>query len=171
MSNTNICKIVKNTPVQIAQKWFKMFRQKIRGEYKTKSFSNKKPPRKRSILKNTSDSQYNSTNDIDINTTMNANIGIIENSNEYVERLKEKNAVINLIEVGSIIQFDSDPKYLNYTAYVLHVDQHVKTVHLLNSDITVSISTRELMENENWYIATIVESPDKHENSCNCRCS
>jgi hypothetical protein len=151
----------KNFYLTIVKKWFKMFQIKKNKLIKS-DLQNK-----RTILKKTTG--YNiSTDNIDINTTINSNVGGIENYDEYVERLKEKIAVIDKIEVDSFIQFVDDPKYKNEVGHVLIIEDDEKTIYFLDSNSVLTITTRELMENNNWYRVTVDESTEKQ---CACCCS
>jgi hypothetical protein len=142
------------------KKWFKMFQIKKNKLIKSDL------PEKITILKKTAD--YNiSTDNIDINTSINANIGGIENYDEYINELKEKIAIIDKIEVDDFIQFVDDPKYKNEIGQVLIIEDTEKTI-FLDSNTVLIITTRELMENNNWYRVT----PDeRHERQCACCCS
>jgi hypothetical protein len=151
----------KNFYLTIIKKWFKMFQIKKNKLIKS-DLQNK-----RTILKKTTG--YNiSTDNIDINTTINSNVGGIENYDEYIEQLKEKIAVIDKIEVDSFIQFVDDPKYKNEVGHVLIIEDDEKTIYFLDSNSVLTITTRELMENNNWYRVTVDESTEKQ---CACCCS
>jgi hypothetical protein len=151
----------KNFYLTIVKKWFKMFQSKKNKLIKS-DLQNK-----RTILKKTTG--YNiSTDNIDINTTINSNVGGIENYDEYIEQLKEKIAVIDKIEVDSFIQFVDDPKYKNEVGHVLIIEDDEKTIYFLDSNSVLTITTRELMENNNWYRVTVDESTEKQ---CACCCS
>jgi len=151
----------KNLYFTIVKKWFKMFQIKKNKLIKSEL------PDKRTILKKTTG--YNiSTDNIDINTTINSNIGGIENYDECIKQLKEKIAIIDKIEVDSFIQFVDDPKYKNEVGHVLITEDDEKTIYFLDSNTVLTITTRELMENNNWYRVTLVESTEKQ---CACCCS
>ena len=145
--------MVKSSTIKTIKRWLNMIRKKEENKIN------------RSILKNTNNIN-NSTNNIDINTAVNSQLLETEINNECIEEFKEKQRLIDNIEIDDVIQFINDKKYDNMITKVIIVDEKYIVIKVLNKSIVFSIKKRELLINDNWYISEIDDIQRPEKNCC-----